>query len=251
MLPVPSFPSSIPSHVSHIPFILSLFPSLPPPPSAVLVYPKTNRLLAFDGRLLHGVVPGRRAGGRTGGREDGRRRVTFMVGFWEDDDSDGDDDDNDNDDYEEEVDVEEEEGWEPGPMQEVPLASVALTWPGLLGEVKDWEVGGMEGGREEGGGGGTMDGVVVLPKGAWTDMRPRGGEGGKEEGKEGKKHQARQGADEEGEDEDEDEDEREKVYSFSPKATYRFLLRCSREIEDEMEALAVEGEDGEEDEVVR
>ena len=37
-----------------------------------------RRLTAFDGRLLHSVVPGKP---REGG---GGRRVTFMVGFWED-----------------------------------------------------------------------------------------------------------------------------------------------------------------------
>eukprot|EP00624_Nannochloropsis_granulata_P006524 evm.model.NODE_49178_length_15246_cov_28.421749.2 len=96
-----------------------------------------------------------------------------------------------------------------------------------------------------------MDGVIVLPTGAWSRVRPHGGEGGEEEGKEREKRQGRQqqGAEEEGE--DEDEDEREGGPAFSPKATYRFLLRDAREIEDEMEALAVEGgregEDEEED----
>ena len=36
--------------------------------------PRANRLLAFDGRALHGVLPG--AGSAPG------RRVTFMVNFW-------------------------------------------------------------------------------------------------------------------------------------------------------------------------
>ena len=36
--------------------------------------PRANRLLAFDGRALHGVLPG--AGAAPG------RRVTFMVNFW-------------------------------------------------------------------------------------------------------------------------------------------------------------------------
>ena len=55
-----------------------------------LSYPLTNRLLAFDGRLLHAVVPGvvpppepvvRGGGGGGGGGGEGRR-VTLMIGYW-------------------------------------------------------------------------------------------------------------------------------------------------------------------------
>ena len=41
-----------------------------------LAHPKPQRLVAFDGRYLHGVVPGK---GYRGGR-----RVTLMMAFWED-----------------------------------------------------------------------------------------------------------------------------------------------------------------------
>jgi hypothetical protein len=37
---------------------------------------RSNRLVAFDGKLLHGVVPG------MGGSNSHRRRVTLMVAFW-------------------------------------------------------------------------------------------------------------------------------------------------------------------------
>lgn len=41
-----------------------------------MAHPKSQRLVAFDGRYLHGVVPGK--GFQTG------RRVTLMMAFWED-----------------------------------------------------------------------------------------------------------------------------------------------------------------------
>jgi hypothetical protein len=41
---------------------------------------KRNRLLAFRGNLLHGVVPGR----ATKSSHDTARRITFMVAFWKD-----------------------------------------------------------------------------------------------------------------------------------------------------------------------
>lgn len=54
-----------------------------------LVLPKENRYLLFDGRLLHGVVPGRGVAGGGDGecthglwREEPARRVTLMVAFW-------------------------------------------------------------------------------------------------------------------------------------------------------------------------
>ena len=42
-----------------------------------LVHPVRNRMCIFDGRVLHGVIPGRGVG-------PGGRRVTLMVAFWED-----------------------------------------------------------------------------------------------------------------------------------------------------------------------
>ncbi|KAG8463536.1 hypothetical protein KFE25_003809 [Diacronema lutheri] len=47
-------------------------------PHGWLAYPRENRLVAFDGRLLHSVVPGRAAFATD------RRRVTVMVAFWRD-----------------------------------------------------------------------------------------------------------------------------------------------------------------------
>ncbi|GBG34951.1 Hypothetical Protein FCC1311_111742 [Hondaea fermentalgiana] len=44
-----------------------------------LVHPDENRLVVFDGQLLHGVVP------RVGGASNGLTRLTFMVGFWGED----------------------------------------------------------------------------------------------------------------------------------------------------------------------
>lgn len=40
-----------------------------------MAHPKSRRLVAFDGRYLHGVVPGK-------GFQKGRR-VTLMLAFWE------------------------------------------------------------------------------------------------------------------------------------------------------------------------
>ena len=39
-----------------------------------LVEPEEGRVSCFDGRLLHGVLPG--------GREEGGERVTLMCAFW-------------------------------------------------------------------------------------------------------------------------------------------------------------------------
>lgn len=44
-----------------------------------LVHPRSNRLVLFDGRVLHGVVPGK---GFEAKEE--RRRMTFMTAFWND-----------------------------------------------------------------------------------------------------------------------------------------------------------------------
>ena len=43
-----------------------------------LCYPKKGRVCMFDAKYLHGVLPGRGAA-----TERGKRRLTFMVGFWE------------------------------------------------------------------------------------------------------------------------------------------------------------------------
>ncbi|CAM9724621.1 unnamed protein product, partial [Phaeothamnion confervicola] len=54
--------------------------------SGWLVHPKTNRVVVFDGSVLHGVVPGRglSTDAQDSDRGGERRRVTFMCAFWED-----------------------------------------------------------------------------------------------------------------------------------------------------------------------
>ena len=49
-----------------------------------MVTPHENRYLLFDGRVLHGVVPGNGAVAHDGGVAEGseRRRITLMVAFW-------------------------------------------------------------------------------------------------------------------------------------------------------------------------
>jgi hypothetical protein len=46
-----------------------------------LCFPSNARLVAFDAKYLHGVIPGR---GAIPGIGEGRRRLSFMVGFWKD-----------------------------------------------------------------------------------------------------------------------------------------------------------------------
>ena len=48
-----------------------------------LCYPRLNRLVAFDGSLLHAVVPGIPSE-VLGEDEDDYSRVTLMIGFWKD-----------------------------------------------------------------------------------------------------------------------------------------------------------------------
>ena len=42
-----------------------------------LMHPRSNRLVAFDAKYLHGVIPGR------GHKSAEKRRLSFMVGFWD------------------------------------------------------------------------------------------------------------------------------------------------------------------------
>ena len=44
--------------------------------------PHANRLLAFDGRYLHGVVPGRGVAPAPAGAGAPSRRISMMVAFW-------------------------------------------------------------------------------------------------------------------------------------------------------------------------
>ncbi|RHZ34582.1 hypothetical protein DYB37_013592 [Aphanomyces astaci] len=49
-----------------------------------LVHPHENRFVVFNGKMLHGVVPGRKGGDDADvGRLTPPRRVTFMVAFWD------------------------------------------------------------------------------------------------------------------------------------------------------------------------
>jgi hypothetical protein len=165
--------------------------------------------------LTTGVVPGRDQGATAPGTthsQQQRRRLTFMVGLWGDDDS---EDEEENEDEEEQ---EEQEAWAPGPMARVPYHNARLAWPRRLGAAGDW-------GLMDGGGGrdppafvtecDAASGLLVLPRGAWrpiaaaasaSSSRPAqagGGGGG----------------------------------LFSPKATHRFVLREAGEVGAEIEVL--------------
>ncbi|ETV93776.1 hypothetical protein H310_12340 [Aphanomyces invadans] len=50
-----------------------------------LVHPNENRFVVFNGKVLHGVVPGRPGGDHSKAANDATppRRVTFMVAFWD------------------------------------------------------------------------------------------------------------------------------------------------------------------------
>lgn len=181
---------------------------------AALVYPKTNRLLGFDGRLLHGVVPGRVGEGGQGGGGEERRRVTFMVGFWEDYN------------FEPTAKEEEDEGQYDDAsydssyasyafaMQKIPKPSTEETWPGLLGEQGNWGLAEAAGGQAAAP---AVDGVMVLAQGAWTKIAKE---------KKGDKKGKKRGLD--------DEEEGEEEEPFSAKVTHRFLLRSRRELDKEM-----------------
>ena len=48
-------------------------------PFPILSLLKVNRLVVFDAKYLHGVIPGRGTN-----PDPNKRRLTFMVGFWKD-----------------------------------------------------------------------------------------------------------------------------------------------------------------------
>jgi hypothetical protein len=76
-----------------------------------LAHPKENRLVMFDGRVLHGVIPGR---GEVEAASTARR-VTFMVAFWED------------------ISAQPDLGGKPGASQRMPLPGErGHTWPGVM-----------------------------------------------------------------------------------------------------------------------
>ena len=167
-----------------------------------------------------------------------------MVGLWgdseegEEEEGEGEASDSDSDSDGDE----EEEGrvWAPGPMARVPFKNARLTWPRRLGAAGDW---GLKKGEEE------EDerrpitflktcdaasGLLVLPRGAWRPI----GEGPAAAGavpassssSSGPSSRSRGGAKEEG-------DGDGGALSFSPKATYRFVLQDAGEVGAEMEAL--------------
>ena len=47
-----------------------------------LAHPKANRLVTFDARFLHGVLPAHTILPSTSKTDLAPRRLTFMVGFW-------------------------------------------------------------------------------------------------------------------------------------------------------------------------
>ena len=51
---------------------------------AYVAFPKANRLVAFDGRRLHGVIPGRGAVRAEAADEGSSHRISVMVAFWAD-----------------------------------------------------------------------------------------------------------------------------------------------------------------------
>jgi hypothetical protein len=48
-----------------------------------LTFPKKNRVVAFDGTVLHGVIPGRGVVDEDGEGGGGGKRVTLMFAFWD------------------------------------------------------------------------------------------------------------------------------------------------------------------------
>lgn len=90
-----------------------------------MVFPQQNRIAMFDGRYLHGVIPGRGCSPNPG-----ERRVTFMIAFWRD------------------ITVRPSEKGEPGSARPFPgagtqsaaaMAAAGHTWPQLFGlNVGGW-----------------------------------------------------------------------------------------------------------------
>lgn len=78
--------------------------------SGWLASPQENRLVMFDGRVLHGVVPGR--GHIPKAASD--RRVTFMIAFWE------------------ELSSQEDLEGKPGSSQPLPILRNGHTWTDML-----------------------------------------------------------------------------------------------------------------------
>jgi hypothetical protein len=159
------------------------------------------------------VIPGRDLGDEAKATADPqRRRLTFMVGLW----GDSEEDESEESDDEEE---EEEEGhaWAPGPMARVPFNDARLTWPGQLGAAGNWGLSSENGDKSQPvtflSTCDATSGLLVLPRAAWRPVdapaAPRAEEEGEEEG----------------------------AMLFSPKATYRFVLRDAGEVGAEMDGL--------------
>lgn len=181
--------------------------------------------------------------------------MTFMVGLWGDDDDEEEEENEGGSGSGSDSDSEEEdEAWAPGPMARIPFTHPRLQWPRQLGKAGDW---GLL--RDKGPGVGTApsvaaaceegSGLVVLPNGAWRAILPPSGGAAsfssteKKKGKGGKRGR--------GHDDDDDEEEEEEAGAlmlFSPKTTYRFVLRDAGEVGEEMAALIMAAAEGGEEE---
>ncbi|KAI8839274.1 hypothetical protein BC829DRAFT_492846 [Chytridium lagenaria] len=87
-----------------------------------MVAPRLNRFAVFDGKVLHGVVPGR---GFWPNNDD--RRVTFMVAFWDD------------------INVKASRNETPGSSRPFPYSKSRFSWPRLHDELLDMEDDGLDG----------------------------------------------------------------------------------------------------------
>jgi len=81
-----------------------------------LAYPKENRLVTFDAKYLHGVIPGHGVG-----EDPTKRRLTFMVGFWKS------------------ISAQPRGDGVPGPGQPFPREGGIFKWPKLMKMEPKWE----------------------------------------------------------------------------------------------------------------
>ena len=88
------------------------------------MHAQTNRVLHFDGSLLHGVIPGREEA-TDDGHDNGGERMTLMIGWWLEDVS------------------QPRPRASVGPNMPTPAASKTLTWPKTLADAVCEGVGGV------------------------------------------------------------------------------------------------------------
>ena len=93
-----------------------------------LCFPKYGRLLAFDAKYLHGVIPGH---GPTPSK--GKRRLTFMVGFWR------------------KIEAKDRGIDKPGPGQPFPGVESQYTWHKEMQKTPELEMDKLEQGQKEDG----------------------------------------------------------------------------------------------------